>query len=856
MKWLSKDVKTMVSDRRGPLTRSELPLLTSQSLSRRPAAPLPQGGVGNRKSGQPINSMQNITSLYQRIVKRSMDWSLGVKTRAKLAGMALRAIPLIFGHLTAAYVKVVWVFATRVSRLYKKTGYKGVAIYLKTCYLLLQHFVGGQIDPSPWSLGCNVSRTRRGLPRIIPLVHRREISAGKEDVIRLWLTLLGLYRVLPFKGTLKLKTITAPGKDITSILSEFKGYVPTFLGLASKLNKRVSWELDPSRDLAVRSMPAITKSGPNSHGFSSMAGFPLDVITWWLDPPMRDALVRWLTITESNAFLHDLLGLFNGLSLVTDRWIRSNNKSRKLTPYEFLTASKEVVNGRIWIKALWGKPLLFGKLGFKEEPGKIRVFAMVNLLTQALMRPLHEWLFERLRIIPTDGTFDQVAPVELLVKRFVGTEYVASFDLSAATDRLPVAIQIALLEPLLGSEMASLWAGFLVSRPYGLPRIAKSYNLGFNKVYYAVGQPMGALSSWAMLAMTHHAIVQWAAKRARPKSTVWFLDYALLGDDIVIADKAVAQEYLFLMDALGVEVGLAKSLVSHTGSLEFAKRTWVKGRSVTPFSLAEMSVAVSNIGALEELWRKTLPFGSPIRLAAVARFCGFGYKNLARLPVVFSLNNRLSRLAGYLHRPGGIIPLSFETWVASPGPGVMKGLPFLVQRKIVASLVVDVLDLIERVLERAKGEINRAFATKLFSATHKVRGKVDTKTAGNRKQIWVTKDVYGPVFIGMFEEYASLFERFFKEWVLYSYSKPISFKASSLTVRLREFRKSKSTSGFNSLESTWRWITDLETGLAALPTQIDLFSREDDVRVRPSALIKLWIRLRRKCIRELRKPEE
>lgn len=27
---------------------------------------------------------------------------------------------------------------------------------------------------------------------------------------------------------------------------------------------------------------------------------------------------------------------------------------------------------------------------------------------------------------------------------------------------------------------------------------------------YAVGQPMGALSSWAMLAFTHHAIVQWA----------------------------------------------------------------------------------------------------------------------------------------------------------------------------------------------------------------------------------------------------------------------------------------------------------------------------------------------------------
>jgi hypothetical protein len=32
-------------------------------------------------------------------------------------------------------------------------------------------------------------------------------------------------------------------------------------------------------------------------------------------------------------------------------------------------------------------------------------------------------------------------------------------------------------------------------------------------VRYEVGQPMGALSSWAMLALTHHFIVQFAARR-------------------------------------------------------------------------------------------------------------------------------------------------------------------------------------------------------------------------------------------------------------------------------------------------------------------------------------------------------
>jgi hypothetical protein len=83
-----------------------------------------------------------------------------------------------------------------------------------------------------------------------------------------------------------------------------------------------------------------------------------------------------------------------------------------------------------------------------------------------------------------------------------------------------------------------------------------------------------------MLALTHHAIVQYAAFRVARRSarkglwrSVWFEDYAVLGDDIVIANGPVAREYLRVMTQIGVEVGLAKSLVSPRGAtLEFAKR--------------------------------------------------------------------------------------------------------------------------------------------------------------------------------------------------------------------------------------------------------------------------------------------
>jgi hypothetical protein len=119
----------------------------------------------------------------------------------------------------------------------------------------------------------------------------------------------------------------------------------------------------------------------------------------------------------------------------------------------------------------------------------------------------------------------------------------------------------------------------LIGRGYYLPGIRKDNGKGLpereaGNLYYSRGQPMGALSSWAMLAFTHHAIVQWAAARSIYKDKPeWFKDYAVLGDDIVIGDQKVAREYLKLMELLGVSISSHKSLVSVKKPVcEFAKR--------------------------------------------------------------------------------------------------------------------------------------------------------------------------------------------------------------------------------------------------------------------------------------------
>jgi hypothetical protein len=73
------------------------------------------------------------------------------------------------------------------------------------------------------------------------------------------------------------------------------------------------------------------------------------------------------------------------------------------------------------------------------------------------------------------------------------------YDLSAATDRLPVIIQSQLLDFLFGKSFGRAWANLLVGRAYELPRklppgVSSSSHLPFS-VRYEVGQPMGARSS-------------------------------------------------------------------------------------------------------------------------------------------------------------------------------------------------------------------------------------------------------------------------------------------------------------------------------------------------------------------------
>jgi len=93
---------------------------------------------------------------------------------------------------------------------------------------------------------------------------------------------------------------------------------------------------------------------------------------------------------------------------------------------------------------------------YLDEPGKVRVIAMVDVLTQWVLSPLHDYLFDILRKLnKNDGTFDQDMAVVRLKQLLKTCKCSYSYDLSAATDRLPIFLQISLLNnisPSLGDN--------------------------------------------------------------------------------------------------------------------------------------------------------------------------------------------------------------------------------------------------------------------------------------------------------------------------------------------------------------------------------------------------------------------
>jgi hypothetical protein len=345
-------------------------------------------------------------------------------------------------------------------------------------------------------------------------------------------------------------------------------------------------------------------------------------------------------------------------------------------------------------------------VGLPEPAGKVRIIALVDYWTQHMLLPLHDEIFKILRRLPTDGTFDQLRPVKRLLKKVGPETRIYSYDLKSATDRLSIKAQMMILSVMFSRRLAVAWKRLVVNRTYwfftqpGVVSKFKTYqetpkgatlkparpgSVGYYGLRYAQGQPMGAYSSWAMLALTHHAIVQWAAKMEGIEG--WFDLYAVLGDDIIIAHDGVARRYVRICEWFGVEIGLAKSLISKGRTCEFAKKLFFNGKDCSGLPLKLWAASQTSMSVAAMLASAYPTEGS---IANFVRALGVGFKGSSGLDKTWdNMPGRLKVLLVYLTHPLSANRFSFSDlaeWLWAHGPnrrwsmtddGMVNAKPFL-----------------------------------------------------------------------------------------------------------------------------------------------------------------------------------
>jgi hypothetical protein len=374
------------------------------------------------KSKSVVRFPYTLSRFSLNITQRAFNAILAVKGQKPLINHLLMITKLVVGKITPNWVRLVVILLRKTSPVYKDQGCAGYVKYLKTASILIQQFSAGYIVPDITVIGPRISRTKSGLPRLIPSIYRKRIRQGDVLLIKVILTLLSVFRVAIYSANPKLSTITKDRTTSFSLEVQLYNHIPRAL---KAIVGRIKAEL--------KEKPVFmsTSASPNSRSkYNEYSTHPISILrslsALTKDPiifPILNRLIKGYSGIEFNYFFRNICTSMANLFA-----------SGALKKTDLLTEYK------------------LGKIGLKQEAaGKVRVFAMVDPFTQWVLKPLHSWIFSVLRRIPMDGTFNQLGPI----KAYPNKGPIWSFDLSAATDRLPLSFQKRILAHLFGQTFSN-----------------------------------------------------------------------------------------------------------------------------------------------------------------------------------------------------------------------------------------------------------------------------------------------------------------------------------------------------------------------------------------------------------------
>jgi hypothetical protein len=249
------------------------------------------------------------------------------------------------------------------------------------------------------------------------------------------------------------------------------------------------------------------------------------------------------------------------------------------------------------------EPLKPAKLIYlADKAGKTRVVYCLSWWVQELLHPLHRGLYRLLYTIKQDGTKSHSEAASIVKQWTAEGKKLWSIDLTSATDRFPKELQISVIKGLLGDNVSKVWSQIMAIKPWSEPH--KQY------ISYSVGQPMGAKTSWAIFALTHHTVL----RIITDSHGLFEKPYVIIGDDIVISNEKVALDYIKFLEDLGIPYSKDKTIFpkeNGPSNAEFAKRIFCNGLELSPLTVSlvdrvykhrDYPVFLSIIKEIESKW--------------------------------------------------------------------------------------------------------------------------------------------------------------------------------------------------------------------------------------------------------------
>lgn len=583
------------------------------------------------------NRVGRLRAAFESIMLKYTSTKIGSKKQLRTmtpgSKKGERAVPMIafnhrnVGELILDWGSLLWYrfFGVKTSKAFSKAlvslgshlailvlhqGQLQTVLRLKITLHCVLAYVAGAPMQSTSELGIRI-KLINGLPASLPASTRQAIRSGDITVLRIWISLLNIYRGLEAEHPpADIGAITAPRWDESSsvLWEEFKSFCKW--APFQVFHNLQELREDPNK-LVPKDPYASSKSGPNGPALQACR---VDLFTWLLKGSWKLGYFENRKITLDNQFeeWHEwMFYLFDNFDPV----LRSTELGAYIAEVDENLFSvvqnmiqyfePEIVGPQIahtdmkklfeakWdysdgqTKPRWAikdgleAPSLAKLVALYEPAGKVRNIVTFDWWSQLLFAPVHKMLMTLLKSLSTDATFDQDKAVQEFSKR--GFKYIASLDLKSATEWIPQQLYLVLMEVLIGPKPAKLWLDLLTLREI---TPVKDFFVATRAwtIRYTRGQPMGALSSWSAMAIVHHMLVQFSAHLV---GHFPFNDYLVLGDDIIIGDKDVAESYKYVCGDLGVKIGLPKSYVSRKGFGNFAAQSFLGSVNISPVSISE-----------------------------------------------------------------------------------------------------------------------------------------------------------------------------------------------------------------------------------------------------------------------------